>query len=101
MASANRSNPYQPVPTGGALDVFDRLFDSTPLYRGDGQPRPQRGGLLAIFGGLLGTPTPAYRAAPAGDTEDESSPSDSCTDSEPVTLTGGDGAPVTIVITRD
>jgi hypothetical protein len=100
MATANRSNPYQPVPTGGALDVFDRLFDATPMYRGDGQPLPQRGGLLAIFG-LLGAPTPAYRAAPVGDPEDESTPSDSCTDSEPVTLTGSDGAPVTIVITRD
>jgi hypothetical protein len=103
MAIANRSNPYQPDPSGGVLDVFDRLFVSTPAYRGEGQPPADGSGLRSLFASLIGSSQPAYRTAASTPTQpdDDGTPSDSCTDSVPVTVTGGDGAPLTIVIARD
>jgi hypothetical protein len=107
MATANRSNPYQPVPAGGSLDVFDRLFVSTPAYRGDGQPARESGGLTAVIAGLFGSTQPVYRTAPRDPAEpcaacdgDNVNSSDSCTDASGTTPGMGD-APLTIVITRD
>ena len=55
----------EPVSDGGILGALASLIGgggSTPAYAGGGQPSPG-------VGGLLGTATPAYQAAPASAAE--------------------------------
>jgi hypothetical protein len=109
MAKNGSSTPYQPVQSGGILGFFQRLFVSTPAYRGDGQPQPRSGGL---FGGIFGG-QPAYKAAPPAPKQapipecDPAScdqlPDEGETDSstEHSGCAPGQSAPLTIVIARD
>lgn len=97
--ATNSSTATRPAASGGIFGFLQRLFVATPTYRGDTQPQPYRGGVLA---GLFGGGTPVYRQAPpVSEPVDESATYAASTGPDVPPSCNGSSSALTIVITPD